>query len=928
MAPPFHSNDDAASSAQSIYTFPPPSSASTMPPFSGIRSGGGGTGRTASKLSSAPTATTTATSPSLSSSSRPPPVSITTKPHYICSPIPAMAASFNLRRRLLLPTFVIPAMILSIPPLVVSVLTVLAYHATHHPGSSSSSGRGSSSLSTIIATSSIIIGSTWFLAKMGFSAIARHAPSEITKKRALAQSSVALPFGLLVFCTVVVRIMHWALFYSYLSLKEEDDYMEGRRMVGWLNWGWGLLTTTLFWTIKIAGACFGPALGWAVMSILVVCRFTGPFCPIVRCSSTPLQTNPFDATLQRLGRNFTSKTRFLDMIADGLEKLSAPSASVDNKLTTKPGNGAQPTNGSKNQVKSTIFATGMSAGSNATAVKPTKSNNSDSVGRPSSNARYSRPRLLSIMVQVIVNAVGGHIFAQAFVLPHLVDNFFVPLGDTVVVIIWLSCLLVPVFELFSTVKEAELHYKHYSSVVGGGSLAVGSRGFHLQPVLVALAKDVISRVQRSILGVVLLAPIIASATILLMSHLGPLFLGDSAFALVLPSYAAVLQSLLISYAAVALLVSIMAVQEVITRWAVCTPGMDADVLMFQILTTTLTMAGSKFLAEDLFVQSILVGDGATVDKVITPPGAKSNQTIGAVPFTNNYQEDEITRNEIASASFAEWIKQSSAVSSGLSDDILRMCLLESLGGGGSSDVSCPTLSPESHSFCFGNPRHSAAVRKRLDLSAATASPGQQPIVVPIVRALCAFAGGVGDAMSTFYRRVDKDGKPLPKNNSAELWKLPPGSLNAAEYAIIGAARLVVMNSVMIDRHGRAVVNASKRHDRISLLLPCVLQSAYKLRCGIYEYARATANMYEVNLSTYDTSGQSDGGLGDFISAKCPDLCPVISACNDSAKMAMKTLVESGDQLEDLLLRRKWNSMRQWLVGLNCGEAPAPTARMS
>jgi hypothetical protein len=44
------------------------------------------------------------------------------------------------------------------------------------------------------------------------------------------------------------------------------------------------------------------------------------------------------------------------------------------------------------------------------------------------------------------------------------------------------------------------------------------------------------------------------------------------------------------------------------------------------------------------------------------------------------------------------------------------------------------------------------------------------------------------------------------------------------------------------------------------------------------------------LSSYDDTGKEDG-LGCFIFTECPELCPVIAACKDSAKMAMKALVE-------------------------------------
>ena len=222
----------------------------------------------------------------------------------------------------------------------------------------------------------------------------------------------------------------------------------------------------------------------------------------VRCSATPLRTNPFDATLQRLGRNFTSKNRFLDMIADGLDRLSAPSANDKASGNAGPGRNGAP---SANQTRPTLFAnaTNKPAANNAKdqpAAPQQPLNNNDSLGRilkylvTSANARYSRHSLLSVLVQVLVNASGGYVFAQAFVLPHL-GRFAVPqpdaMHDAAAVVVVLSCLLVPVFELFSSINEAELDYRHYSSL--GGSLSVGSRHFRLRPLAVALGKDALHR---------------------------------------------------------------------------------------------------------------------------------------------------------------------------------------------------------------------------------------------------------------------------------------------------------------------------------------------------------------------------------------------------------------------------------------------------
>lgn len=608
---------------------------------------------------------------------------------------------------------------------------------------------------------------------------------------------------------------------------------------------------------------------------------------------TPLRTNPFDAAVHRLGQNFLSKTRFLDWIANGLDGLSAPSSKPPPSTAT---------------ITPVLCIT-----NNDVIVK--QQNLSDRIKSIykliwndvaillkaaviSTNSRYSRPGLLTILVQVVVNAVGGHVFARAFVLPYLGK---ITLAETKIIV--LSCLLVPIFELFTSIHEAELNYQHYSTVVGAS--LVGE--FRSWPILIAIFGDVIHRLRLSMMSLTMLAPLLAATTVWLWTYLGPLVMSydDSSVVHTTIPYWTTVHLLLISYVTVVIFVSILSIQDVLTRWAICAPGTDADILLFKAcsIITSNDNDGATFLVEDLIIQSVLMGDALTVDSVISSHDTKS-QIARSLPVPN-HQEDEIRRNEMATASFSVWIENVATLSSRkLSDDILCMSILESFGGGGSS---CPVQGP----YYFGNLRHAAVVRKRLDLSAATASPGQQPIAVPIVRAFCAFAGGVGDSMSRFYDTIDKEGKPISKNIShLGLWKLPPGALQSTEFAIIAAARMVVMNSVVTDKHGHIFV---KRHDWLSLLFPCVLQSAYKLHCGIIKYAEATAIVRRQNLSTYDKTGKDDG-IGFFITAKCPELCPVIFACKESARMIMKALVESGDKtFEDLLLKRWKGDMQKWLV---------------
>lgn len=738
--------------------------------------------------------------------------------------------------------------------------------------------------------------------------IASNFADEKARATFMKKSTIALPFWSMVLSIFAVRTLH-SFFHVFRPLFVETMASTTTTEAGgWTNVILGLMGTTSFWTIKTCCITFLPSMAWAWISILVAIRYTGPFSPMLRCSSTPLKTNPFDAALTKIGRNLTSKTRFLDMVANGLDKLSAATSPDQTKkgAATKGAAAAAGQAQKPNQTKPLLQTK-----NNNTANAATKSSNDGIFGKggmiellklsSASNARYSRPGFITIAIQVIANIVGGHIFAHTFVLPFL-GNVLIRLDETVVVVTVVSCLLVPVLELFSIINETELHYGHYSSA--GDVLPFGDGSLRF---LFDLAYDVLQRVQRSLFGYAMVTPIIATLTISIWAHFGQYLLSGGSFSLVPPSYPAIMQTLLISYVTVAFTVVALAIQDVLTRWAVCAPGVDADILLYQTSkvpvdtkktsspatkssVTSTPNSKKKFLTEDLFIQSILMGDGDTVSQVIANPDTETQSSLARF---KSHQDDEISRNDKAVASFAKWIQSSSTMASGrLSDDILRMSLLESLGGGG----SCSPVSSQSRHF--GKIRHSAALRKRLELSAATAAPGRQPIAAPVIRALCVFAGGLGDSMSEIYRQEMKDGKPF----GSEMWKLPPGSLAAAELSIVAAARLVVMNSAI-----------EKRHERICLLLPCILQSAYKLRCGLFAYAKATAATYEVKLSSFDKTGKTDG-LMQFIEQKCSDLCPVLSACNNSARM----IIQTDRALEEVVLRRNWKGdMQKWLMGLNC-----------
>ncbi|KAL3795025.1 hypothetical protein HJC23_006346 [Cyclotella cryptica] len=820
MAPPLTSNDGDSSALSSIYKFPAPS---TNPQAPATPKRGG---ETKSAMS---TKTTT----------MPPPTLPPTTPHYVCSPITADAARYFLLRRLLLPTLAVPVLMLVIPPVIMSFVASLAYVATHSSGEPLR-------LSGILVVSALIVALTYCLVHMGTSAIRRHAPSEKQRKEALEKSRYALPFWSLIVSLMVVRSFHaffGLVLHSLMGSSESETSMTGTQ--GWIGWTLGLFATSWFWSMSAMKAFLRPVLGWAMLSITIACRYIGPFSPFMRCSCIPLRINPFDATISRIGRNFTSKERFLDFIANGLEKLASPSSDTVSNNNSKIG--------TSDRVVS--------------QTKPSSQNVSPFVLQPkrhsvcalgfSTKARYSRPSLLSIVVQAAVHSFVGYFVGHTIIVAFLEDVGMIDNTDdaTATIIILFSCLLGSVYELVSAVNEAELQFTRYSTF--------RNPNFN----------NVFGKIKR-LVAIMVVSPFISALLSPIWSRIGHAFIHGHDVAILFPSVSTSIYSIVLSIVSTGALVGIMVIQDECTRWAICAPDINPDLLLDKSMNHG--RAKNRFLAEDLYVQSILMGDGATVEKVISPDVARSK----------TLQEDEMLRNEEACASFASWVMDVSTLHPGkVCDDILRMCLLYSLGGESSTQRK--------------------SILKRLHLSAATSAPRSQPIVVPLARSLLAFAGGLGESMVESFRQEQNDAEIITRSKSAESWVLPSGSLTAGQYSISGAARVLATNHSASEKY---------KTNHLSLLMPCVLQSAFKLRCGIFEYALFQANQIGANLSTPDRSG-----LFEFISSKCPELLPVIFACDDSAKTVIKCLRETGD--ESVLLRFK-GEMKIWIVDLNCEIAGA------
>jgi len=121
---------------------------------------------------------------------------------------------------------------------------------------------------------------------IGKEIIDKYLRNELIKKQTRDNNNkIALAFWSLVISIFSVRmLLSFGTFFT--SSSSNYDYENGSgENTGWFYWCFGLVTSTLFWMIKISTSCFGASLGWLIMSVLVVLRYTGPFCPIGKFSN-------------------------------------------------------------------------------------------------------------------------------------------------------------------------------------------------------------------------------------------------------------------------------------------------------------------------------------------------------------------------------------------------------------------------------------------------------------------------------------------------------------------------------------------------------------------------------------------------------------------------------------------------------------------
>lgn len=150
---------------------------------------------------------------------------------------------------------------------------------------------------------------------------------------------------------------------------------------------------------------------------------------------------------------------------------------------------------------------------------------------------------------------------------------------------------------------------------------------------------------------------------------------------------------------------------------------------------------------------------------------------------------------------------------------------------------------------------------------------KEPFFVPICRALCAYFGGLGEAL---VRCTSTKGVP-------DQWMMSPGSVALAQFSMRGATRCLISaisNNPMV-----------WRNSHLATLIPALLASLYSLENGLLCYAQ--------KLGKTTPKPVLENEKIELIRSKCPQHQSLFATVDDCSRSLLQTITE-GTQRSEVL----------------------------
>ena len=628
----------------------------------------------------------------------------------------------------------------------------------------------------------------------------------------------------------------------------------------------------------------------------------------VRCSSIPLRPNPFEATITMLRDHLSSPDAILDA-------LLSPSPSKSSTVNEK-----KPMPTVQNRIFAPVAGTPIAG--------PQLSRAAAGAGRPPAlGGRFLRPALPLWLAQILVHAASGCLFSFSFASSILPAGAGPEARGALHITCAFSSFLTV---LLSVLWDGSHEIKYRSHFSARTSYAV-------LDVVTSLAVRTSANLQRAnLIPYLVLVPVLCHTALFVTdpgierdgywsADIHPNHLSRTG-----GRFFAAVVSLVASIA----IATYQVLVDTMIRRSLTAPGLDVDRLLYPLPChgrvegraggTDLGTGLVPFLPDDLIVQSIVWGCdggggaacGQLVRDLIAPRlgRASAHGPVYGGVSAFNMEEEEVRRSDaaidaVAGAMLPSFVAATHGLGM-LEEDTLRLALLESLGGT-APEEEINGAPAEARSLGLSS-RHYHALRNRLQASEAAAAQRTQripqPMVVPLVRALCAYAGGLGEALvrisiqdSTF---VETAAVGTSSSKRGVQYILPAGATACAKFSLLAAARLVALNA------------QARRHGWLSLLVPSVLHSAHRLRSGVLRYGESLmqrGTLWNGKGFAGLDANTHDKKIGKFIAIECPDLSRLLADCDEAATIIVRSLMHQ-DGARDTEIKVH-SGCRKWLNGL-------------
>ncbi len=569
--------------------------------------------------------------------------------------------------------------------------------------------------------------------------------------------------------------------------------------------------------------------------------------------------------------------------------------------------------------------------------------------------RYRQPSLGKIIVQIILHCFFGALFSKSVVVPILVVQWWnsssannVIIGHMIVSCTFLSCCTF--LTTYFTNNEYAYRYKYHE----------------LSPNFVTRlnwntmwSTAVWKQIQQSgILFYWMIMPIISFGV-------ATWVYGDETKRTLGYTTSSMVASLLMVYSVTFLMVVYILAIDHISRVCVLQPGLNMDKFIdrnMNIMEVDVPDGpdgpGPVVSVEDVIVESLMGGFGVELfENLISPrltvgkdgtfskPGKIMGGSMGGGGGSNyDLEQEEVERNNVITSIIAETISRGDVCGyRSFEIDLLTLGLLECLGGESKQSKSkSSTPSPSrNNNFPLGlSRRHYWYLHRRLTEVDPSQCQLAQPPIVPVLRALCAYMGAIGSTCTTCISS---------SSTSSSSLSIPPCTPFAAMLSLRASCRLIVLNMNVsvtdlssLSSGGGGGVH-KKRYNRISLMLPVVLESIHRLRNGILDHVRhkyetdhsvmasvnrmggtspsssSTHNNNSIRTITIDARTIQDvGTFESYLAVKYTSLSHVVSCCDVNAAMVMKALkeVDGVDGVKDLESVTKTSvGCQEWLMSL-------------